>query len=183
MLIDTPEILDPVQPDDPAQQEAGQPSLSFWQRWLGQLMRFGLVGGINTALDLLVFNCLFWLFPTSNLFISLMFNTVAYGVGAINSFLLNKYWTFEHRHNITVREVCRFVVTTLLGIACNNLLLWCANVLLTPLIGNSLLWVNASKIMAIAGTVFISYLGMRLWVFTNRHEWPSRFSHEHSFNP
>ena len=176
-LIETPEILDPVQLC-PAKQDAEQQRLPFWRQWFGQLVRFGLVGGINTTLDLLVFNSLLWLFPTSNLFISLTFNTIAYSVGAINSFLLNKYWTFEHRHNITSKEVSRFVVTTLLGIGCNNLLLWCANVLLLPVIANSLLWVNASKVMAIAGTVFISYLGMRLWVFTNRQEqrWSSLMS-------
>ena len=179
-MIETPEILDAVQPC-PAKQDVAQQRLSFWKRWFVQLVRFGLVGGINTTLDLLIFNSLFWLFPTSNLFISLMFNTIAYSVGAINSFFLNKYWTFEHRHNITGKEVSRFVVTTLLGVGCNNLLLWCANVLISPLIANSLLWVNASKVMAIAGTVFISYLGMRLWVFTHRQgrRMPLRFSHWH----
>jgi putative flippase GtrA len=137
-------------------------------------MRFGLVGGINTLLDLLIFNSLLWLFPTSNLFISLGFNSLAYSVGAVNSFLLNKYWTFQHRQSITGREVSRFVITTLLGIGCNDLLLWCANLLFVSLIARSLLWVNASKIMAIAGTVLISYLGMRLWVFTNRQEFRTK---------
>ena len=169
-MIETPEILDPIEFYPVQKDVVPSKRFSFWLRSFGQLMRFGLVGGMNTAIDLLVFNCLFWLFPTSNLLISLMFNTIAYSIGAINSFLLNKYWTFEHRRTITAKEVSRFVVTTLLGIVCNNLLLWCANVLLASLIGNSLLWANASKVMAIAGTVFISYLGMRLWVFTNRQE-------------
>jgi hypothetical protein len=28
-------------------------------------------------------------------------------------------------------------------------------------------WANASKVVAIAGTALISYLGMRLWVFVS----------------
>jgi putative flippase GtrA len=160
-------IQDPV-PTRPARQSAKQRRPSFWQHLLGQLLRFGMVGGINTILDLLILNSLFWLFPTSNLFISLVFNSLAYSVGAVNSFLLNKYWTFEHRHGITRKEVSRFAVTTLLGIGCNDLLLWCASIPLSHLIDHSHLWMNIPKIIAIAGTVLISYLGMRLWVFTNR---------------
>ncbi len=165
LLLQTPEIRDPIQPC-PTTRDAKH--LPFWKSWYGQLIRFSMVGGINTTLDLLIFNSLLWLFPTSNLFISLVFNSLAYSIGAINSFLLNKYWTFAHRQSITRREVSRFAMTTLLGIGCNDLLLWCANILLSPLTPHSLLWVNASKIIAIAGTVFISYVGMRLWVFTNR---------------
>lgn len=168
-LIETPKVHRPAQPH-PVGLDAGELRLPFWKRWWGQLIRFGIVGGINTTLDLLIFNSLLWLFPTSNLFISLGFNSLAYSVGAVNSFLLNKYWTFEHRHKITCREVSRFIVTTLLGIGCNNLLLWCAGRLFVSLSTQSLLWVNASKIVAIAGTVLISYLGMRLWVFTNRRQ-------------
>jgi putative flippase GtrA len=29
-------------------------------------------------------------------------------------------------------------------------------------------WANASKILAIAGTALISYVGMRLWVFVSK---------------
>lgn len=176
-LIDTPEIHDAVQPY-PVRQDVERQRLPFWKRWSGQLVRFGFVGGLNTTLDLLTFNGLLWLFPTSNLFISLMFNTLAYSVGAVNSFLLNKYWTFKHRRSITAREVSCFVATTALGVGCNDFLLWCANRLFSSLTGNSLLWVNASKVMAIGGTVLISFLGMRLWVFTNRPQqrWSLKFS-------
>jgi putative flippase GtrA len=167
LLLETPELHDPIQPY-PTKQDTKQRQLSFWQGWFGQLMRFGMVGSINTTLDLLIFNSLLWLFPTSNLFISLVFNSLAYSIGAVNSFLLNKYWTFKHWQSITRKEVSCFAMTTLLGMGCNDLLLWCANRLLSPLTAHSLLWVNASKIIAIAGTVLISYLGMRLWVFTNR---------------
>jgi putative flippase GtrA len=168
-LLKPPEIDDSVEPS-PARQNTESQRPSFWMRWFGQLVRFGLVGGVNTAIDLLTFNGLLWLFPTSNLLVSLLFNTLAYSVGAINSFLLNKYWTFQRRQRITAREVSRFVITTLLGIGCNDLLLWSANSLLSPLIAYSRFWVNASKIIALVGTVLISYLGMRLWVFTNRQE-------------
>ncbi len=141
---------------------------SFRRQWTGQFIRFGTVGGLNTLLDLLILNGLLKFFPTTNIFTILMFNSIAYSVGAINSFLLNKYWTFGQRQKTTWREVSRFMMMTMLGIVCNDALFSCANILLRPLIVHSSLWVNASKGIAISGTVLISYFGMRLWVFVRR---------------
>jgi putative flippase GtrA len=139
----------------------------IWKNWPGQLVRFGIVGGANTAIDLLILNSLLWLFPTTNTILVLLFNSLAYSLGAVNSFLFNKYWTFAHWQRTTWSEMRRFAITTFLGMVCNDLLIWSANNLFHPLISNTALWMNISKIVAIAGTVFISFLGMRLWVFVS----------------
>ncbi len=128
-------------------------------------MRFGLVGVLNTCIDLLALNILFWLFPTRSVGLLLLENSLAYSFGAVNSFLFNKYWTFRCLGRVEGREVGRFALTTLAGVACNTLLLWLLSTLLHPVFLNAVLWANASKIVAIGGTVLISYLGMRLWVF------------------
>ncbi len=163
-MIEAPDIQHAVQAST-SKQDAEQQRFPFWRQWTGQFIRFGTVGGLNTLLDLLMLNGLLKLFPTTNIFTILMFNSIAYSVGAVNSFLLNKYWTFGQRHKTTWREVSRFTMTTILGIVCNDALFSCANMFLHPLIVHSSLWVNASKIIAISGTVLISYFGMRLWVF------------------
>jgi len=130
-----------------------------------QVMRFGMVGGLNTALDLLIFNAFLLLFPTKDTFMLLVYNSTAYALGGINSFILNKYRTFRHNQKTTRQEVLRFIVTTLLGIACNDLIIWLISFVSHPLIADARLWANVSKICAIFGTVLISYVGMRLWVF------------------
>ncbi len=130
-----------------------------------QLLRFGIVGCLNTLIDLAVLNVLLWLFPTRNVGLLLIENSIAYSVGAVDSFLLNKYWTFRCTGRAGRREVGRFALTTLAGVACNNLLLWLMSSLLHPVFLSAVLWANASKIVAIGGTVLISYVGMRLWVF------------------
>lgn len=135
---------------------------------LRQMFRFGLVGGVNTLVDLLVLNALLLLFPTTNTLTLLSYNSLAYSIGAINSFLLNKYWTFGHRQPVMWKEVIRFVVTTLCSIALSNTIIWLASKMLHPLHVSPLLWANASKVFAIFGTVFVSYLGMRLWVFVKK---------------
>ncbi len=95
----------------------------------------------------------------------LAYNSLAYSLGAVNSFLLNKYWTFRRRQRTTGGEVVRFVITTLLGIGGSNAIIWLVSNALRPLLVNTTLWANTSKVLAIFGTVLVSYLGMRFWVF------------------
>ncbi len=130
-----------------------------------QVLRFILVGGLNTLVDLIILNGLLWLFPTSSTLVLLTYNSCAYSLGAVNSFLLNKYWTFGEKRKINGSELARFVLTTLSGIVWSTLMLWLASLVLHPVLLNPTLWANASKGLAIGGTALISYLGMRLWVF------------------
>ena len=164
---ETIEVLNPVQSyhneqDADSQHDPGR------KRWIGQVLRFGLVGGLNTIVDLLILNMLLLLFPTSSTRMILIYSAIAYSLGAVNSFLLNKYWTFGYRQRTTWREVVRFIVTTLCGIGWSSIILWLASNALHPLLINTTIWANASKVTAISGTALISYLGMSLWVFVNK---------------
>ena len=164
---ETIEVLNPVQSyhneqDADSQHDPGR------KRWIGQVLRFGLVGGLNTIVDLLILNMLLLLFPTSSTRMILIYSAIAYSLGAVNSFLLNKYWTFGYCQRTTWREVVRFIVTTLCGIGWSSIILWLASNALHPLLINATIWANASKVIAISGTALISYLGMSLWVFVNK---------------
>src|SRR5215469_12950159 len=134
---------------------------------MGQILRFGLVGGMNTLVDLLILNMLLLLFPTNSTRMILIFGAIAYSLGAVNSFLLNKYWTFGYRQRTTGREVVRFIVTTVCGIGWGSIILWLASNALHPILINPTIWANVSKVVALSGTVLINYLGMSLWVFVN----------------
>ena len=133
--------------------------------WLKQLVQFSLVGGLNTLVDLLLLNSLLLLFPTMNTTRLLAYNMLAYSLGAINSFVLNKYWTFKHKQSATLKELSRFAITTLLGMGWSTCVLWLASSILHPLAGNATLWANTAKIVSVASSALLSYLGMRLWVF------------------
>ncbi|HKD74935.1 MAG TPA: glycosyltransferase, partial [Ktedonobacterales bacterium] len=99
-------------------------------------------------------------------------NTLAYAVCAVNSFCWNKYWTFRRHDRVTRAEILRFVATTAGGIALNDFLLWLAGHIWLPASGHTALWTNVAKVVAIGGTVLLSYLGMRLWVFARRASHP-----------
>jgi putative flippase GtrA len=140
-------------------------------RTIWQFVRFGLVGCVNTTIDLLVLNGLLWLWPGWGMARLLLANTIAYACGALNSFVFNRYWTFHRTGRPKVREGARFLLLTLVAIACNDLILWLMSKILLPAHLNPTLWTNISKVTAIGGTMLVSYLGMRLWVFVqSSHE-------------
>jgi putative flippase GtrA len=131
-----------------------------------QFVRFCLVGGLNTFVDVLIFNLLVWSFPTQDSGLLVIYNSVAYGIGALNSFCWNKLWTFRQRSSASRDQVTRFLLVTSMGIICNDAFLWLATNILNSLSLTSFIWINVAKISAIAGSVAVSYLGMRFSVFT-----------------
>jgi putative flippase GtrA len=145
-------------------------SSRFWAKFISQLIRFSLVGGLNTFVDVMAFNVLLWLFPTQDVLLLVFYNSLAYAVGAVNSFCWNKFWTFKQRSSTTGDQLLRFILVTSMGILCNDAFLWLATNTLNSLALKSFLWVNVAKVSAIACSVAISYLGMRFSVFTKNKQ-------------
>jgi len=75
------------------------------------------------------------------------------------------YRTFQRTGRPKAREGARFLLVTLAAIVCNDLIVWLMSKILLPVHLNPTLWTNSSKVAAIGGTILVSYLGMRLWVF------------------
>jgi putative flippase GtrA len=151
-----------------------------WSSTFWQFFRYCLVGGANTLMDLLMLNVLLWRFPTNNVLVLMLYNSVAYSSGAVTSFFLNKYWTFGHRQKTTRREVVRFLITLFLEVLYSNGLIWLAGKALQPFITNVTLWGNASKLVAIVAGAIISYAFMRFWTFAGRsQDRPKQSADEH----
>jgi len=142
--------------------------LPAWRSTFWQFLRYCLVGGANTLIDVVTLNLLLWRFPTDNLLVLVVYNSVAYTFGAVTSFFLNKYWTFGHKQRTTRREVGRFASILALEILYSNGLVWLAGKALQPVIVNPTLWGNASKLVAVAGGAVLSYAFMRFWTFAGR---------------
>ena len=121
-------------------------------------------------MDLLMLNVLLWRFPTNNVLVLVVYNSVAYSSGAVTSFFLNKHWTFRRKQRTTGREVVRFAIILALEILYSNGLVWLAGKALQPLITNVTLWGNASKLLAVAGSAVLSYTFMRFWTFSGRSQ-------------
>jgi putative flippase GtrA len=120
---------------------------------------------LMSGVFLLILNVLLWCFPTTNALVLVIYNSFAYGGGGITSFFLNKYWTFRQRQRTTRKVVLRFAILLACEILYSNILVWLAGKMLHPLISNPILWGNASKLLAVAGSAILSYAGMRFWAF------------------
>ncbi|HBE27248.1 MAG TPA: hypothetical protein DDW33_16360 [Ktedonobacter sp.] len=167
-MSNIPEVRPSVELPPEVHVVASRPEEHPWRISLWQIVRFSIVGAINTSIDILTLNILLWRFPTHNANLLLLYNSIAYIFGALNSFALNKYWTFKHKQAISRSELLRFAFVNIIGILCNDLIIWSVANFLHPFIANTLLWANLSKGCAIVGTAAVSYFGMRLLVFTNR---------------
>jgi putative flippase GtrA len=130
-----------------------------------QVVRYCLVGGVNTLVSVLILNALLWRFPTHNAPLLVVENSVAYAGGAVSSFFLNKYWTFRRRQRPTCREAGRFLLSVALELVASNGLLWLAGMALSPVLANVTVWGNAAKLLAVAANAVLSYLLMRFWIF------------------
>lgn len=136
----------------------------------GRLLKFGAVGLLNTGADLLVFTML-----TSAGSSVLTAQILGYGCGMLNSYLLNRSWTFRSNASRT-REMPRFLLLNLAVLAC---VAW----LLEQLHTGAALPLLPSKLLATAAGMLLNYAGSRFWVFGVRGPTPGTRSEAHHENP
>ncbi len=121
---------------------------------LREIARFVVVGLINTGIDLTVFSVAFY-----GLGLHLITaNTLAYSIATINSYLMNKFWTFAGRSGseVSKAEFTRFVFFNLGGLALSNLSVYVFAGFVRPLV---------AKLGAIGVTFAWNYLTIRRYVF------------------
>jgi hypothetical protein len=77
----------------------------------------------------------------------------------VNSFMLNRRWTFGRCDRSTASEIRRFIATTLGGIALNDALLWLLSMAMLPVLGPTQLWANTAKIGQISWLLALAHVG------------------------
>lgn len=119
---------------------------------LGQLIKFSLVGVLNTGVDVAVFFLLTWSgvpYVTAQV--------VSYSCGAANSYLLNKMWTFRSS-GLSPAEIIRFAVVNLISLGISV-------VALKLLHDTAGLDLTIAKAGATVSALAANFLGNKLWVF------------------
>ena len=122
-----------------------------------RLIKFGITGVANTLIDLVVFTVL-----RSGLAVNLyLAKTAGYLCGMLNSYIVNRRWTFQTKSDFLSIEFLKFILLNLamLGVSYGFLYLfadlcalpdWFANILTTGLV------------------MLISFCVNNLWVFRNK---------------
>lgn len=120
------------------------------------ITRFGSVGCLNTLVDFGMFSILNSLFG----FNYITSQIVSYSCGTLNSYLFNKFWTFNDTktNKKTTMEMIQFIVVNSASLG-------------VSLIGLSILMrypnINSffSKIIAMLLAQVVNFIGYRFWVF------------------
>ncbi|MGI6030971.1 MAG: GtrA family protein [Eubacteriales bacterium] len=122
-----------------------------------KFLKFGTIGVLNTLVDLAAYYVLqkgFGIDP----YIS---QVGSFLIAALNSFLFNKFWTFEKRNPVTTKEAVRYLCT-------NAGYLLCSLCIMRLLIGGLQLDPFVAKFPTAAVMVLFNYLMAKFWVFSDK---------------
>ncbi len=132
------------------------------------LIKFGAVGLINTALDFSIVQILAFVFDIKSGIFLLLANTFSASVAMINSFFLNKKWTFEDKEERYIKQFLVFILVNLFSIVINDtIVLSLSNyvphyVIVYHHFLQSLLF---TKVIAIVFTMIFNFFAYKLFVF------------------
>ncbi len=132
------------------------------ERLAGQMVRFGIVGVLNTVIDFGLLNVLYHVvgWPL------LAANTVSVTAGITNSFLWNKHWTFSSGGwRCWRREAMVFLAVSFGGLLINDAGIY---ILHTITGETSVLAVNAQKLGASLASMTWNFFGYRLLAFRDK---------------
>ena len=126
-----------------------------------QLLRFGLVGGANTALDFgLLFVFKFLGVPVE------IANIMSTGLAFIFSFVANKKYTFKTTGTNIVREMVLFFIVTLTGLwGLQTIIITLTHGSLTGMIGNTDVALLIAKLLATLASLTWNYIFYSKLVF------------------
>lgn len=141
-----------------------------------QIVKFAIVGVLNTLVDFAVFQAL-------NLLLGWVYiaQVVGYTCGIINSYLWNSNWTFRKQRTRSFREIALFVLVNLASLGVSLAVIW----LCREVLGITNEWVAGWMPTALAGfikgdtvdkliatffAIVVNYLGNRLLVFNQKKQ-------------
>lgn len=131
---------------------------SWAKKLLGfRFVRFCVTGGLNTLVDFVVF----FLLTSSLKWPVIPSQVLSYSAGILNSYCINRRWTFQTRNRFFSREMLLFIGVNLAVLGVSVLSVWA----LTSRIG---LGVLLSKLCTTALTMVLGFILNRLVVFRNR---------------
>lgn len=136
-----------------------------------QIAKFILVGGLNTIVDLCVFNILYLLFGPATSLLATLFKGISFWVAVTNSYFWNKIWTFEQAKNKSQkrlkREFLEFLSVSVLGLLINITVFSTLHlILISGQVGFSdQAMINIAAISASVFSFFANFIGYKFFVF------------------
>lgn len=135
------------------------------RNWQKQLIKFGLIGVLNTAVDFGVFNVLIFVTGIHAGWGAGLINMFAVTVAAINSYFLNRNWTFMASTRERHLQFIRFGVATAFGMLINSLTVVVVAEEFSTVLFSTYVILNGGKVLGAIFSATSNFLLYRTWVF------------------
>ncbi len=126
-------------------------------RELWRFVKFGITGVMNTLVDFGVYTLLVELFSV-NMYVA---QIISYCCGMLNSYLVNRKWTFKTQSKVVSGELWRFILLNLSMMLLGMGVIW---------LGTQ--WLHCSpvlaKLLSSGVTLVVNFLVSNFWVFRNK---------------
>ena len=131
-----------------------------WNKLVREALKFGIVGGINTVINFVVFNALaLTIFHNGQL----KANVVATVFATFTSYFMNRHWTYRDRPKSAIRrETSLFVLFNATGLVIELGVLGIAKYGLDM---HGLLWLNVFKFLGLGLATIFRFYTYRTFVF------------------
>ncbi|MBI3627860.1 MAG: GtrA family protein [Candidatus Sungbacteria bacterium] len=134
-----------------------------------QIAKFGLIGVLNTALDLGVYNVLIYATGYDKGLQLALINAVSFTVAVVNSYIWNKKWVFEGKARRSRTQFFEFLTVSVVAAIISSLIVGLFTGYIAPPGGVSAAqWANVAKIMAIAFSFVWNFVGYKFVVFREK---------------
>lgn len=145
------------------------PTSARLKRIIKQFSKFFIVGIVNTGIDFTVLNIEMLTTGITSGPALIFFNVISFSVAVVNSYFMNKYWTFEDKRpdaDKAAVKFSQFIGVSIVGISINSALVYAFATFIPPMFGLSAqLWVNVGKLLATGASLVWNFVGYKLWVF------------------
>jgi putative flippase GtrA len=140
-----------------------------------QIGKFVVTGLINTGIDFAVLTVLIKTTRKNKGYWIMLFSAISFIVASINSFLLNKFWTFSNKGADYSGQATKFFFVSIGGLIINSGITWAVSNFFPPFLGlfslssdkrkNQDYWVLFGKAAATGVSLIWNFIGYKLWVF------------------
>jgi putative flippase GtrA len=137
-------------------------------KFIRQFAKFVIVGGINTGIDFLVLNFLIFVTGITDSLELFLLNSVSFSIAVINSYFMNKHWTFQDKTKTEQEPVkfSQFFIISVIGLVINGLVLTSITTFIPPVFGlSAVFWANIAKLMATGFSLIWNFIGYKTFVF------------------
>jgi putative flippase GtrA len=138
-----------------------------------EIVRFVMIGVLNTLVDFAVLNLLLYIFREEGLELYPLLKSISFIVAVTNSYLFNKYWVFLAHSRPTFIESGKFLGANLFGLFLNAGVSSTILFVILAVLGGNMSNIIAANISALSGSLAVAvmnFLFYKHFVFRKMEE-------------